>query len=741
MQKVFILFLIVFLVSFNLDAGSKHSKVSNERDKAPGLVNKTQNSNKMSITKKRQEIIQKLYNKHKSITNNHQANTPLLSPAIKKNSTSDNSLNKPNGVFISYPAYGFSDSYNVDEMYHRGFPLNQISPMTNAYPPHFLDKEDFYMWGGTTANWGLGLVSGWDDFNEEFFLGGVYRGAYFIDNIMDPYWERSKDGDYWPVELAFDHTTNTLYILYFYLDYMYYDYPMDPGSIQKKVSKPNSILSGFYLAKFNVSLAPTGYHIALTEIPSAGSAVPLYITSLDPWDMGPHRWEHLYMGLACNRAGQLYTIDYATDDLCSIDKNTGIVTPIGPVDIDLCNDFDDYWWYVDEFINMEFDHTTNKLYCIEANDWVWDGDSEYYSDLYELNPLTGGTFWAGDAPGAQECLWTPDGGGPGKPGLNKPNGMDVNTDHYVTSFQIPICGVFLAAPNPLSEFFAHETSTVKAGETYDIKWFAYNVNNRVKLEYSSDNGTTWYLIADQVYTVEIPGYIESYFDLVNPNSYTWLVPTGLPSEIKIKVSKASDPFFWDANILQVTSPIVSNRGRLIITAPNGGEKFIGGTYRYIEWKKINGQVAGPFRLEYTTNEGSTWNRIVTPPIAGINRYSWHVPEINAPHCKVRILNYYTGVVYDVSDNCFSIQQQASAANFPNPFNPSTKICFTLEKAGLATLKVFNSLGQQVTELVNKPLETGYHEFDFNAQTLPSGIYYYELRCGERIEVNKMMLIK
>lgn len=244
------------------------------------------------------------------------------------------------------------------------------------------------------------------------------------------------------------------------------------------------------------------------------------------------------------------------------------------------------------------------------------------------------------------------------------------------------------------------------------------------------------------WTNEIPGYVEHYTDLVNPNSYPWLVPSGLSGVVKIKVSKASDPLFWDANNLDVTASVsYNNRGRLIILTPNGGEQLAGGSYYYITWKKVNGLVPGSFALEYTTDGGVTWNRINTAPIAGVMRYSWQVPKINSTKCKVRIINYLSRIVYDMSDGYFSIVSSTAAMNYPNPFNPSTKICFTIDGDNVTSLKIFNSLGQEIKELVNKKLNAGYYEYQFDAKNLPSGIYYYELRSGDRREINKMMLVK
>jgi len=80
-------------------------------------------------------------------------------------------------------------------------------------------------------------------------------------------------------------------------------------------------------------------------------------------------------------------------------------------------------------------------------------------------------------------------------------------------------------------------------------------------------------------------------------------------------------------------------------------------------------------------------------------------------------------------------------NYPNPFNPSTTIKFALPVAGNVNIKIYNSLGQLVATLVDKEMQSGYHEVNFDASRLSSGVYLYQLQAGGYIFVKKMLLIK
>jgi hypothetical protein len=80
-------------------------------------------------------------------------------------------------------------------------------------------------------------------------------------------------------------------------------------------------------------------------------------------------------------------------------------------------------------------------------------------------------------------------------------------------------------------------------------------------------------------------------------------------------------------------------------------------------------------------------------------------------------------------------------NYPNPFNPSTTINFTLHVSTHVTLKIFDMLGREVTTLLDEPMNGGLHAHYWDASTYPSGVYFYQLKTNENVQVRKMILVK
>jgi len=88
-----------------------------------------------------------------------------------------------------------------------------------------------------------------------------------------------------------------------------------------------------------------------------------------------------------------------------------------------------------------------------------------------------------------------------------------------------------------------------------------------------------------------------------------------------------------------------------------------------------------------------------------------------------------------------VKEYALFNNYPNPFNPSTTITYQLPKSGNVTVKIFDILGNEVKTLVNEQQEMGRYTVQFDASSIASGMYVYQLKANDYIATKKMILTK
>ena len=104
-------------------------------------------------------------------------------------------------------------------------------------------------------------------------------------------------------------------------------------------------------------------------------------------------------------------------------------------------------------------------------------------------------------------------------------------------------------------------------------------------------------------------------------------------------------------------------------------------------------------------------------------------------------NYKLSLPTTVTDYIQNPIEFSLFQNFPNPFNPTTTIGYSLQEKRKAKLTLLNVIGQEIVILVNEEQDKGYHKVEFNVANLPSGVYFYQLRAGNFTETKKMILIR
>lgn len=147
---------------------------------------------------------------------------------------------------------------------------------------------------------------------------------------------------------------------------------------------------------------------------------------------------------------------------------------------------------------------------------------------------------------------------------------------------------------------------------------------------------------------------------------------------------------------------------------------------------------------------NVWNKIGfvsgNGTSSSINNYLFEDKNLNSGKYKYRLrqvdyngnYEYYnlTNEVVIGTPDKFSLKQ-----NYPNPFNPSTKIEFDIPSDGFVSMKLYDINGREVKSLINEFRYSGYHTFEFNADGLSSGVYYYILNSGNFRSSKKLILVK
>ena len=128
-----------------------------------------------------------------------------------------------------------------------------------------------------------------------------------------------------------------------------------------------------------------------------------------------------------------------------------------------------------------------------------------------------------------------------------------------------------------------------------------------------------------------------------------------------------------------------------------------------------------YYLSATSNSGRT---VTKPIVAPVGFY------------KFLVENSVTRLAENFHPEKFYLSQ-----NYPNPFNPSTTIGYTLQEMRFITLKVYDILGREIATLVNEEKPAGYHEVEFNATNLTSGVYFYKLISENNTQTKKMILLR
>jgi plastocyanin len=116
------------------------------------------------------------------------------------------------------------------------------------------------------------------------------------------------------------------------------------------------------------------------------------------------------------------------------------------------------------------------------------------------------------------------------------------------------------------------------------------------------------------------------------------------------------------------------------------------------------------------------------------------------YCEPHLSMGMTGTIIvqnsvGVNDDELLAKEFELEQNFPNPFNPSTIISYSVPTASFIILKVYDILGNEIAVLVNEEKQAGNYQINFDASKLTGGVYFYQLRTNSFVDTKKMILMK
>jgi photosystem II stability/assembly factor-like uncharacterized protein len=259
----------------------------------------------------------------------------------------------------------------------------------------------------------------------------------------------------------------------------------------------------------------------------------------------------------------------------------------------------------------------------------------------------------------------------------------------------------------------------QAGTKEDIKWKNQNVS-KLKLEYSTDNGSTWNLIADSISTIS--------------QAYTWTIPELESTECLVKISKQENP-----NVADTTAGNFEI-SRFIITSPNGGEEWNNQNIEDITWKKGN---RDSVRLEFSVDTGATWHLIIDSIPATQLQYSWDLPDSNSVYCLVKISDIKDSLMNDVSDTTFTISISANIESvgaeinmttYPNPAQGQIVIDINEQDLSQATLTISDITGTIIDE---RQITSKQTQIDLSKYK--KGIYFIKVSLQGRSRTDRVII--
>lgn len=341
-------------------------------------------------------------------------------------------------------------------------------------------------------------------------------------------------------------------------------------------------------------------------------------------------------------------------------------------------------------------------------------------------------------------------------GLSANSIYEIAINNVGSIFTVTDSGLFVSTNN------GNYWRKVNSGFTYGCK-ICFDSSNNIfigtygtKIFRSLDNGQTW----DEIFRFVSSTYSAYITDLiVSPSNHLYCsvfysggygVYRSTDGGINWFLVSSTIPSNYLSHLaVNLQSEIfgVSDSGYVYRTTDDGSSWICGNSkVDYINDLVINSSgtlfIATYQGVYYSQNKGDNWDSLNT----GLTDLNVQVIGLDLDgylYASTYLKRFYrtvfsTGVenMSDFTPMSFTLYQ-----NYPNPFNPSTTIEFSITSSHLTKLKIFNTIGQEIETLIDEIKYPGLHKKMWDAKGVSSGVYYYRLIIGDKIEVKKMVLLR
>ncbi len=276
-----------------------------------------------------------------------------------------------------------------------------------------------------------------------------------------------------------------------------------------------------------------------------------------------------------------------------------------------------------------------------------------------------------------------------------------------------------------------------SGTTVAVTWTSpagYQVD-AVDVHWTPNDGVDWYPVAVQV---------------ANTGAVSWKVPDVYTTAARVIVTLFKNGEDFGGGI----SPTTFTIGGTVPVALGGFESAIVGRGVSLKWNTVFELETEGFHVLRSEQKETGYERItsaVIPSQGDVNGSSY---EFNDETVRPNRTYFYRleqaardgeGQVFGP----FEVYYRASfelGQNSPNPFNPTTRIRFTVPEDSKVSLLVYDVAGREVRALVNGERPANHYEIEWDGkdnrgEAVASGVYFYRLQAGKRVQTKKMMVLK